>query len=76
MGVTLDQVMAAEGHTLSDVARLAGVCWRSARDARAGRLRRPVVARKIADVYRDRRGRWRVDPASMLCFGSAQETAA
>lgn len=69
--MTLTQAMESHGHNILQLATLAGVSWRSVRAARKGQLRKPAVARKIADVYRDASGAWTVDPASMLSFAES-----
>jgi hypothetical protein len=64
--ITLDEAMRLNGHSLQRLSKLAGVSWRTAREAHRGRVKRLVTAEKIAQVYRSKDGRWLVTPASLM----------
>lgn len=68
--------MDREGVALLALAKVAGVSWRTARDARNGELRSVSKALQIAEAIGRRDGEWIVDPSSMLPLHPTQHEAA
>lgn len=65
--LTLTDWMDSRGVNLNQLSELAKVTWRTARNAREGKLDSASTARGIADaIGRDALGVWIVDPASMM----------
>jgi hypothetical protein len=72
---TLAEVMDAKGETVLGLAKRAGVTWRTVRDARDGKLRNATKAKQIADtIGRDAKGRYLVDPLSMLGMNGKKQS--
>ena len=58
--------MEQEGHSVLSLANLAGVSWRTVRDARLGQLRYVAKAKAIAGAVGLIGGEYIVSPASMM----------